>query len=519
MKKSIELTIHPADVADKNKITALAAKNLQISPQEITALSVVRRSLDARPRQPVYKLSVDVYVGETPGEIFPSLHYLPLPDSAKKIHIAGFGPAGMFAALRLIELGIKPIIYERGKNVRERRRDIRSLMQEHLVNEDSNYCFGEGGAGTFSDGKLYTRSNKRGDIGKILRVLHHHGADPDILIDAHPHIGSNILPKIVQAIRETIIRCGGEIHFNAKLTDIRCIDNQLKTITINDQQEVPVKGLILAVGHSARDIFRLLKRKNIQIEAKPFAVGVRIEHPQQMINEVQYHTNSAVRLLPPAAYNIACQIEGKGVFSFCMCPGGIVVPASTSESEIVLNGMSVSRRNSPFANSGFVVTVDEKDWGTDWGNDPLAGVYYQAKIEQAAYRQTSSQRAPSQRASDFIANSESTSLPKSSYIPGLQSVNLNEVFPHGISDALRGGLQQAEKKMKGYASAEALLLAPETRTSSPVRMLRDRETRMHIQINGLFPSGEGAGYAGGIVSAAIDGELCAESVCKFISVK
>ncbi len=519
MKKSVELTVRPQDMADKSKVKMLAAKQLGITEPEISAVVVVRRSLDARPPQPVYQISAEVYIGEDPVDGYLPLCYSPLPDHAKKIHIAGFGPAGMFAALRLIELGIKPVVFERGKNVRERRRDIRALMQEHLVNENSNYCFGEGGAGTFSDGKLYTRSNKRGDIKKILRVLHYHGADPDILIDAHPHIGSNRLPKIVQAIRETIIRCGGEVYFEAKLTDIQYVDNSLRTITVNDEREIPVDGLILAVGHSARDVFELLKKKNIHLEPKPFAVGVRIEHPQQMINEVQYHTKSAIKLLPPAAYNVACQVDGRGVFSFCMCPGGIVVPAATEPEEIVLNGMSVSRRNSPFANSGFVVTVDETDWGNNAGGDPLAGVRYQKMIEEAAFRFSSSQRAPAQRAIDFIANRESANLPKSSYIPGLCSVDLNELFPKSISGALREALKQAEKKMKGYAGENALLLAPETRTSSPVRIVRDKQTRMHIQLSGLFPSGEGAGYAGGIVSAAIDGELCAESASLYLSAK
>jgi hypothetical protein len=517
MKKIIEITLHPADVHDADKIRVAAARLLECAPEEISALKVLKRSLDARPRVPVYKCTVAVYSNEEPEPLANLPRYTPVADSASSIHIAGFGPAGMFAALRLIEMGYRPIVYERGKAVRERRRDIKALMQEHIVNDQSNYCFGEGGAGTFSDGKLYTRSNKRGDVGRILTILNQHGAVADILVDAHPHIGSNKLPKIVQAIRETILRCGGEVHFESCITDILYENGTIKALQINHDNEVPCSALILAVGHSARDVFRLLQKRQIYIEPKPFAVGVRIEHSQRFINETQYHAREVMHYLPAAAYSVACQADGKGVFSFCMCPGGLVVPASTAPGEIVLNGMSVSKRNSPFANAGFVVTVDEGDWGDRYKGDPLSGMYYQMDIETRAYHLSMSQAAPAQRAVDFLMRRMSSSLPSSSYIPGLIAADLRQVLPGAVADALRSGLQLVNKKMRGFASEDALLLAPETRTSSPVRVKRDKENRMHVALRGLFPAGEGAGYAGGIVSAAIDGEQSAEAAVKYLA--
>lgn len=517
MKKIIEITLHPADVHDATKIRIEAIRLLRLAPEDISALTVLKRSLDARPRVPVYKCTVAVYINEEPEPLANLPRYTPVADAAPSVHIAGFGPAGMFAALRLIEMGYRPIVYERGKAVRERRRDIKALMQEHIVNKQSNYCFGEGGAGTFSDGKLYTRSNKRGDVGRILTILEQHGAVADILVDAHPHIGSNKLPKIVQAIRETILRCGGEVHFESCITDILYEDGEMKALQINHDSEVPCSALILAVGHSARDIFRLLQKRQIYIEPKPFAVGVRIEHSQQFINETQYHAREVMQYLPAASYSVACQTDGKGVFSFCMCPGGLVVPASTAPGEIVLNGMSVSKRNSPFANAGFVVTVDEADWGDRYQGDALSGMYYQMDIETRAYSLSKSQAAPAQRAVDFLRKRVSASLPQSSYIPGLISADLRQVLPGAVADALRAGLQLVNKKMSGFASENALLLAPETRTSSPVRVKRDKENRMHISLRGLFPAGEGAGYAGGIVSAAIDGEQSAEAAIKYLS--
>jgi uncharacterized FAD-dependent dehydrogenase len=515
MKKIIEVTLNPANIQDPDMLRSEAARLLGCSTNDISALRLLKRSLDARSRTPVYKCTVGVYINELPEADLPLEEYRPVRTDAKTVHIAGFGPAGMFAALRLIELGYKPVIFERGKRVRERRRDIKALMQEHLVNENSNYCFGEGGAGTFSDGKLYTRSNKRGDVGKILRVLHAHGAAADIVVDAHPHIGSNKLPKIVEAIRETIITCGGEINFNTAVTDLHIKEGKLHAIQLSNGNEIASSALILAVGHSARDVFRLLKKRNVFIEPKPFAVGVRIEHPQAYINKVQYHSPEVMPYLPPAAYSVACQTRGKGVFSFCMCPGGMIVPAATAKDEIVLNGMSVSKRNSAYANSGLVATIGPSDWDAAYGNDPLAGMYYQMAIEQRAFALTGSQKAPAQRATDFLGHRISAALPPSSYFPGIQSLNLEEVLPPEIIAALRSGLVIINKKMKGFVSDDALLLAPETRTSSPVRIPRDRSTGMHIGVAGLIPAGEGAGYAGGIVSAAIDGEACAEAAARY----
>ncbi len=503
------------EVHNDLRIKSECANQLRIRKEEITAVSVEKRSLDARPKVPIYRLSCNVYVNENPPEL-KRIEYVNLSDTAPVVHIIGFGPAGMFAALRLIEHGIKPVIFERGKPVQERRRDIRNLMQEHNVNPESNYCFGEGGAGTFSDGKLYTRSTKKGDVKKILRVLNSFGASADILIDAHPHIGSNVLPKIVVRIRETIISCGGEIHFNSKLTDIKYADNKIQSIVINDTEEHECGSLILATGHSARDIYNLFNTKKLFIEPKPFAVGFRIEHSQEYINELRYRSKEHSHNLPAAEYSFTCQSEGRGAFSFCMCPGGIVVPASTAGGELVLNGMSVSKRNSRFANSGFVVTVDEKDWSKEFQDSPLAGMQYQAGIEGKAFQMTSSQRAPAQRAIDFIDGVESKELPESSYIPGLESINLNNLFSKSVSTSLKHALQAAEIKMKGYSNG--LLLAPETRTSSPVRITRNSETRQHTQVQGLFPVGEGAGYAGGIMSAAIDGELSADSAAGLLGI-
>ena len=516
MKKTIEIDLLPSSAYDDDLIKQFIARQIHVKPEDIKAINKIRRSLDARSKQPMYKLQADVYINELPPVESPAIEYKPV-TSDKTVHIVGFGPAGMFAALHLIELGIKPVIFERGKNVQERRRDLRNLMQEHIVNPDSNYCYGEGGAGTYSDGKLYTRSTKRGDVKKTLRILVQHGASEDILVDAHPHIGSNNLPKIIEAMRNTILSCGGEINFNSKITDIIVADNAMKAVVINEAVEVPVSTLILATGHSARDIFTLLDKKNIFIEAKPFAVGVRIEHPQQLINEIQYHSPEKNPNLPAASYTLSCQAGDRGVFSFCMCPGGIIVPASTANDELVINGMSVSRRDSPYANSGFVVTVSEKDFAPYANLGALAGVKYQEVIEHKAFvAGGSNQTAPAQRVIDFLKGKLSATLPDSSYIPGTVSSDISAIFPNAVVKGLRDGLIASGNKMRGYITDEAQILAAETRTSSPVRVTRDKETGMHVKVAGLFPAGEGAGYAGGIVSAAIDGEFAADSVAKYI---
>jgi len=515
MKYNIEINILPGYINDEKYIISKAAKKLKLTPAQVTSLNIVRRSLDAR-KKPIYRLAIEVYVGEKSKKSIDKLNYIPV-SSKKKVLIIGFGPAGMFAALRLIELGIKPIIVERGKDVQKRRRDIRALQQEHIVNPDSNYCFGEGGAGAYSDGKLYTRSNKRGNVKKVLKIFVHHGASKDILIDSHPHIGSNILPKVVSSIRQIIIDSGGEIYFDSKVTDFIIVQDELKGSIVNDEQEIMGDAVILATGHSARDIYYLLYKLNIKIEPKQFAMGVRIEHPQPLINDIQYHSEGKFENLPAASYNLSCNVDGRGVYSFCMCPGGIIVPAATAPEEIVVNGMSLSRRNSPYANSGIVVSVGENEWEKYNDQYPFNGLKLQQEIEHLAFKLANdSQTAPAQRVTDFVEGRFSQQLPGTSYIPGLTSVRLDRELPAYITQRIKKALFIFNKKMNGYYTEEGQIVAAETRTSSPVRIPRNKKTLMHEDIKGLFPSGEGAGYAGGIVSAAIDGENCADAVVQFL---
>ncbi len=518
MKKQIELVIPPEYLHDKNYLYASAANKLGVNAAEVKAVLPVRRSIDARSRNPVFRILVNSYINEEPSDENKLINYKPAANGQKVI-IVGFGPAGMFSALRLIELGFKPVVVERGKDVQARRRDLRAIQQQDIVNPDSNYCFGEGGAGTYSDGKLYTRSTKRGDVNKILNVLVQHGADKDITVDSHPHIGSNKLPKIVKNIRETILNNGGEVHFNSRVTDLILKDNKIKGVIVNEKAEITGDAVILATGHSARDIYYLLNNKKIKIEPKPYAMGVRIEHPQILINELQYHTKSKHENLPAASYNLACNIEDRGIYSFCMCPGGIIVPAATAPGELVVNGMSLSRRDSPFANSGFVVTVNEKDWQKYNDFYPFNALRLQSEVERLSFMLANkTQKAPAQRVTDFVNGKMSVSLSDSSYIPGLTSVPLHSQLPSFITKNLRKALLIFNKRMRGYYTSEANIVAAESRTSSPVRIVRDRATFMHPEIHGLFPAGEGAGYAGGIVSAAIDGENCANAAAKFLSV-
>lgn len=516
MKYKLELNIPPEKISNSEFLKKVVSKRLKLNTEEISSLKIVRRSLDAR-KKPVYRVLAEIYVNEIPHESEFQIKYKTVKKN-KSVIIVGFGPAGMFAALRLIEHGIKPIIFDRGKDVQARRRDIRNLQQEHIVNPDSNYCFGEGGAGAYSDGKLYTRSNKRGNVNKILQIFVEHGAPHEIIIDSHPHIGSNVLPKVVSQIRKTILNNGGKINFNSKVTDFIIKQEVVKGVIVNDQFEFIADAVILATGHSARDIYFLLHKKKIRIEPKPFAMGIRIEHPQQLINEIQYNSKNYNDELPAANYNLSCTIDKRGVYSFCMCPGGIIVPAATSPGEIVVNGMSLSRRNSPFANSGLVVTVTEKDWQKYIDKYPFSGLRLQEEVEQLAYMLANqTQSAPAQKVTDFVNGHFSQKLNDTSYIPGLTSAKLDQELPEFITGRIKKALNIFNKKMKGYYTEEAQMVAAETRTSSPIRIPRNNDTLMHADLRGLFPSGEGAGFAGGIVSAAIDGENCADAVSRYLN--
>ncbi len=516
MPQTIDLIVQP-ETAENN---ALIAKEIckQLNTTEIYRFAIAKKSIDARQKQIKINLKITIFFNEDEANQQPDFS-LNLQNVAlsPEVVVVGAGPAGLFAALRLIELGLKPVVVERGKNVRERRRDLAKINRERTIDPNSNYCFGEGGAGTYSDGKLYTRSNKRGDVERILNIFAHFGANPDIKIEAHPHIGTNKLPKIIENISQKIVECGGEIHFDTQLTDIVVAFDQIAGIRTQKNTHIPAKAIILATGHSARDIFELLDQKNIAIEAKPFALGVRIEHPQALINQIQYKTNAQNPLLPPASYQLTTQVAQRGVYSFCMCPGGIIAPCGTAQGEVVTNGWSPSRRNNPFANSGFVTEIKISDLGNlnpKFG--ALAALQFQKNVEQKAFEQGGKNlSAPAQRMGDFINNKTSNDLPQSSYQCGLESVDLRTVLPPFVYQSLQEGLTQLGKKTPQYLTNEAVLVATESRTSSPIRIPRDHNTLMHSQIAGLFPCAEGAGYAGGIVSAAIDGEKCAEAVAAF----
>lgn len=511
MSRSITLNIPPEEFDNEQFVEQAIARKLGAKP---FAYEINKRSIDAR-RNVHYVLQITVYDQDEPRATTFEPAYQSVHDK-KEVHIVGAGPAGYFAALECLLLGLKPILFDRGKDVQQRRRDLRALQQEGIVNPDSNYCFGEGGAGTYSDGKLYTRSKKRGNLVNVLQVLVHHGANPDIMVDAHPHIGSNKLPKVVAQIRKTIEDYGGEIHFDAKLTNIIRENGEVKAIVINDQEEVSVNAVILATGHSARDIYQLLFDRKIDIAFKPFALGVRIEHPQALIDQIQYRRKQRGSL-PAAAYKLTCQANSHGVFSFCMCPGGLIVPASTAPGELVLNGMSLSRRDSKYANSGLVVTTDEGDLDDHDQNNPFRGLDFQRKVERRVFQAgDGSQMAPAQRLEDFLNGKLSSSLPDTSYIPGIYAADMNDLLPAFVANALHSGLKQFGDKMRGYRTNEAILLATESRTSSPVKIPRDEHCQSTNTL-GLFPCGEGAGYAGGIMSAAIDGQRVARAVKDFLN--
>lgn len=513
MTKEIEIVCPPGQQEDEAALIKMAATSLNISPQKISALKILKRSIDARGRKVVYRMQVQVFVDEA---YVPETFTVDYPDvkTAKPVIIIGAGPAGLFAALQCIELGLKPIIVERGKDVKQRRRDLANINKQGLVNPESNYCFGEGGAGTYSDGKLYTRSTKRGDVNAVLKTFVAHGATEDILIDARPHIGTNKLPQIITSIKDSILNAGGEVLFDAKVTRLLVEFGKINGVELANGNKLMADAVILATGHSARDIFEMLHHQNILIEAKPFALGVRIEHPQEIIDQAQYHCEHRGPDLPPSYYNLVEQVDGRGVFSFCMCPGGIIAPCATEDDEIVVNGWSPSKRNNPFANSGTVVQVNLEDVKGD-ENDPLRMLHFQQQIEKLAFTAGGGHLvAPGQRMVDFYENRLSTNLPENSYLPGTKSIELKEILPGWINERLRKALPVFGKKMKGYYTNEAILVGVESRTSSPVKVPRDKETLQHPQVTGLFPCGEGAGYAGGIISAAIDGINCAIAASK-----
>ena len=515
MVKEIEIVCQPEQHEDEAALKKLAASVLKISPHQITGLKMLKRSIDARGRKVVYRMQVRVFINEPFVPESYTVNY-PSVSNAKPVIIIGAGPAGLFAALQCIESGLKPIILERGKDVKQRRRDLANINKEGLVNPESNYCFGEGGAGTYSDGKLYTRSTKRGDVNQVLKIFVAHGAPEDILIDARPHIGTNKLPGIITAIRETIQNAGGEIHFDTKVIGLIVDFGKIGGVKTSNGEIWKSDAVILATGHSARDIFEMLHRQNILIEAKPFALGVRIEHPQEIIDRAQYHCDVRGEYLPPSYYSLVEQVDGRGVFSFCMCPGGIIAPCATEDKEIVVNGWSPSKRNNPYANSGTVVQVNLDDVKGD-NNDPFKLLKFQQLVEQLAFTAGGGNLvAPAQRMIDFVEGRISSDLPKNSYLPGTKSIELRDVLPNWIATSLQKTLPVFGKKMKGYYTNEAILVGVESRTSSPVKVPRDKETLQHPQVQGLFPCGEGAGYAGGIISAAIDGINCAVGAKKIL---
>ncbi len=509
MQKEIEISLLPHQIDDEQQVLGQLADKARVNPTRIKAYKIIKRSIDARSKRVVYRVVYRVFIDEELVEK-PLRFSYPKVSGKEEVLIVGAGPAGLFAALQVIENGMKPIVLERGKDVQQRRRDLAAINKKGEVNTESNYCFGEGGAGTYSDGKLYTRSNKRGDIQKVLQIFIAHGADENISIDARPHIGTNKLPHIISAIKASIVNAGGEVHFNTKVVDFLIEQGKIMGLECADGRVFRANHVILATGHSARDIYELLHRKGLALEAKPFALGVRIEHEQALIDRAQYHCTIRSEYLPPAYYSLVEQVDGRGVFSFCMCPGGIIAPCATNPNEIVVNGWSPSKRNNPYANSGTVVQINLDDVP---GDSPLRMLDFQHSVEQKAYEAGGGKLvAPAQRMIDFVEGRLSVDLPKNSYLPGTKSARIDKLLPKFVVEALQKALPLFGKKMRGYYTNEAILVGVESRTSSAVRIPRDRDSLQHIEVQGLYPCAEGAGYAGGIVSAAIDGINCANAI-------
>jgi uncharacterized FAD-dependent dehydrogenase len=520
MIREFALMLSPREAFDREALHARVARELSVGVERLEAVQLLKRSIDARSRQVKVAVVVRAFVDEPAPR---AMHRIDYHDvrRADPVLVVGAGPAGLFAALRLIELGRRPIVLERGKPVQARRRDVAAIHQAHVVDPDSNYCFGEGGAGTFSDGKLYTRSTKRGDARRVLETFVAHGADEAILADAHPHIGTNKLPKIIVAMRESILAAGGEVHFETRVTDLVLAQGRVAAVlaaTPTGPREFTAAHVILATGHSARDVFALLYRHGITLEVKGFAMGVRVEHPQELIDAAQYHgvrgqLADLRRYLPPAAYSFVHQASGRGVYSFCMCPGGVIAPCATAPGEIVTNGWSPSKRNNLYANSGVVVSIEPSDLGRYAEHGVMAGIRYQEDLERMAWRAGGqTQTAPAQALGDFVEGRASTKLPSCSYSPGVVAAPLHELLPPALHERLQEGLRAFGQKMRGYATNEAIVVGVESRTSSPIRVPRDAERRHHPGVVNLYPCGEGAGYAGGIVSAALDGQRTAEVI-------
>lgn len=515
---NVQFQLSPEEAQDKAFIEKRIASEIN---QKIGTFDFkwLKRSIDARKRTILINATFEVAAKGELSDFEPDFH----PQDVREkptVHIIGAGPAGLYAALRALEIGLKPIVFERGKDVRSRRRDLAQLNKEHLVNAESNYCFGEGGAGTYSDGKLYTRSKKRGDVLRALKWFVAFGASTDILVDAHPHIGTNKLPQIIVAMRECIIQYGGEVHFESKLTDFKLANDAIVEITINDSLIIPVNAVVLATGHSARDIFALLHKRKVKIEAKPFALGVRVEHTQAFIDNIQYHGRLNDEYLPPASYALVAQVEDKGVYSFCMCPGGIIAPCATAPGEVVTNGWSPSKRNNVTSNSGIVVSVEPEELPNYSPSDPFVSLNFQRQVEHDCWEAAGkTQAVPAQRLKDFVEQRTSIDFPRTSYQPGIVSVDLNKVLPDFIARRLRTAFKEFDKKMHGFLTNDAVIHAPESRTSSPVSVPRNAETCMSVSTQGLFPCAEGAGYAGGIISAAIDGMKCVDAAFEWLNKK